>query len=111
MSLPFPPRLLEQALRLVAAVLTVVVVVLLGGIGTSDPVRPTYHHYVAMGDSFTAAPFVPLTDVAYGCYRSSNNYPHLVAEALHIDDLRDRSCSGAQTADLYGRRQRTRARA
>ena len=32
-----------------------------------------------MGDSFTAAPFVPLTDVAYGCYRSSNNYPSLLA--------------------------------
>ena len=30
---------------------------------------------------------MPLTDVAYGCYRSSNNYPHLVAAALHIEDL------------------------
>ena len=56
------------------------VVVLLGSIGTSDSVRPTYHHYVAMGDSYTAAPFVPLTDVAYGCFRSSNNYPKLVAD-------------------------------
>lgn len=53
-----------------------------------------------MGDSYTAAPFVPLTDVADGCFRSSNNYPHLVARALHIDDLQDRSCSGAQTYHL-----------
>ncbi len=60
-----------------------------------------------MGDSFTAAPFVPLNDVASGCNRSSNNYPHLVARALHIDDLEDRSCTGAQTVDLYGRRQLT----
>lgn len=101
------PHTPEQALRLVAAVLTVLLIVLLGGLGTKDPEGPTYHHYVAMGDSFTAAPFVPLNDVAYGCNRSSNNYPHLVAQALHIDDLQDRSCTGAQTVDLYGRRQRT----
>ncbi len=81
------PHTPEQALRLVAAVLTVLLIVLLGGLGTNDPEGPTYHHYVAMGDSFTAAPFVPLNDVAYGCNRSSNNYPHLVAQALHIDDL------------------------
>ena len=104
LTLPNTP---EQALRLVAAVLTVVLVILLGGIGTSDPDGPTYHHYVAMGDSFTAAPYVPLNDVAYGCNRSSNNYPHLIAQALHIDDLQDRSCTGAQTIDLYGRRQLT----
>ncbi len=53
-----------------------------------------------MGDSYTAAPFVPLTDIARGCLRSSNNYPHLVAGALHIADLRDRSCSGARTKHL-----------
>ncbi len=84
------------------------VVVLLGSIGTRDSVRPTYHHYVAMGDSYTAAPFVPLTDVAYGCFRSSNNYPKLVAAALRVDDLQDRSCSGATTADLPGRQRTVR---
>jgi lysophospholipase L1-like esterase len=104
LTLPHTP---QQALRLVAAVLVVLLVVLLGGFGTRKPEGPTYHHYVAMGDSFTAAPYVPLNDVAYGCNRSSNNYPHLVARALHIDDLKDRSCTGAQTVDLYGRRQRT----
>jgi lysophospholipase L1-like esterase len=101
------PHISERALRLVAALLTVALVVLLGGLGTRHPRGPTYHHYVAMGDSFTAAPYVPLNDVAYGCNRSDNNYPHLVARALHIDDLRDRSCTGAQTVDLYGRRQHT----
>jgi lysophospholipase L1-like esterase len=104
LTLPHSP---QQALRLIAAVLTVALVLLLGGFGSKNPDGPTYHHYVAMGDSFTAAPFVPLNDVAYGCNRSSNNYPHLVADALHIDDLKDRSCTGAQTADLYGRRQLT----
>jgi lysophospholipase L1-like esterase len=77
-------------------------VLLLGSVGASERARPTYHNYVALGDSYTAAPYVPLTDIAYGCYRSSNNYPRLVAAALHIDDLQDRSCSGAQTRDLTG---------
>jgi lysophospholipase L1-like esterase len=93
----------QQALRLVAALVTVVVVLLLGTVGSTEPARPSYHHYVALGDSYTSAPFVPLTDAARGCYRSSNNYPHLVAEAMHIDELEDRSCSGAQTKDLSGR--------
>lgn len=55
--------------------------------------------YVALGDSYTAAPFVPLTDVAGGCLRSDRNYPALVAEALDAD-LVDVSCSGAETADV-----------
>ena len=112
MTLPPPdspgPSAHGRAVRLVAAVTTVVVVVLLGSIGTSDSARPAYHHYVALGDSYTAAPFVPLTDVAYGCYRSSNNYPKLVAASLRVDDLQDRSCSGAQTADLPGRQRTVR---
>ena len=95
-------RTAHQALRLGAAVLTVALVLLLGGLGTDEPAAPTYHHYVALGDSYTSAPYVPLTDVAYGCLRSSNNYPHRVAAALHIEDLRDRSCSGAGTGDLPG---------
>ncbi len=96
------PRTPHQALRLLAAVTTVGLVVGLGSLSGSEPAGPVYHRYVALGDSFTAAPFVPLSDVAYGCYRSTNNYPRLVARALHIDDLQDRSCSGASTADLAG---------
>ena len=34
--------------------------------------------YVALGDSYTAAPYVYLTDVAKGCLRSSGNYPALL---------------------------------
>ncbi len=55
--------------------------------------------YVALGDSFTSAPFVPVTDVANGCLRSSANYPTLVAEELGAE-LVDRSCGGARTADF-----------
>lgn len=58
--------------------------------------------YVALGDSFTAAPYVPRTDLANGCFRSSGNYPSLVAEALGAR-LTDVSCSGADTSDVRGR--------
>jgi lysophospholipase L1-like esterase len=42
---------------------------------------------------------VPVTDVANGCFRSSANYPALVARTLsaHLDD---RSCGGAQVVHL-----------
>jgi lysophospholipase L1-like esterase len=56
--------------------------------------------YVALGDSYTAAPMVgPTTDLADGCFRSRENYPALVAERLSLE-LRDVSCGGATTGDL-----------
>jgi lysophospholipase L1-like esterase len=61
--------------------------------------------YVALGDSFTAAPLVPVTDVADGCFRSDGNYPSLLAARLDLD-LTDVSCSGATTDHLV-RWQRT----
>jgi lysophospholipase L1-like esterase len=57
--------------------------------------------YVAMGDSFTAAPFVPETELALGCFRSSGNYPALVATALGAE-LVDVSCSAATSRDITG---------
>jgi lysophospholipase L1-like esterase len=57
---------------------------------------PTDLEYVAIGDSFTSAPLVPVTDVANGCFRSSENYPALVARELGAE-LDDRSCGGART--------------
>lgn len=56
--------------------------------------------YLALGDSYTAAPMVgPTTDVADGCFRSRENYPALVAERLSLE-LTDVSCSGATTRNL-----------
>ena len=71
--------------------------------GGLDDVRP--QRYVALGDSFTAAPLVPTTDVADGCFRSDRNYPSLLATSLDLR-LHDVSCSGATTLDLT-RRDRT----
>lgn len=59
-------------------------------------------NYAALGDSYTAAPFVSVTDLAGGCFRASRNYPFLVARRLaaHLHDV---SCGGASTDDISGR--------
>jgi hypothetical protein len=57
--------------------------------------------YVALGDSYTAAPGVPQTEQQTGCFRSSSNYPALVARRLGSRVV-DVSCPGATTLDLSG---------
>ena len=69
---------------------------------------PPFDRYVALGDSFTAAPLVPTTDLANGCFRSDSNYPSLLTERLDIPELVDVSCSGATTSDLTGRQRTVR---
>ncbi|HEY0950001.1 SGNH/GDSL hydrolase family protein [Nocardioides sp.] len=67
----------------------------------SPAAAPTdYDQYVALGDSYTAAPLVPPTDTSTICLRSGVNYPALVAEAMPGTELTDVSCSGAQTANV-----------
>ena len=61
---------------------------------TAAPIRS----YVALGDSYTSAPGVPhITDPR--CYRSTKNYPSLVADKLDLN-LLDVSCGGAATTAL-----------
>lgn len=102
--------------RSVAALLLAAGIALTGCSATADPAEssadlpdagaadelPEGLSYVALGDSFTAAPFVPTTDAAGGCFRSSSNYPSLVAAQLRAT-LVDVSCSGADTTDIVGR--------
>jgi lysophospholipase L1-like esterase len=64
------------------------------------------HSYVALGDSFTSGPGIPvqlgsgtMPSAPGQCLRSSENYPSLTARALGLA-LRDVSCSGATTRDL-----------
>jgi lysophospholipase L1-like esterase len=57
--------------------------------------------YVALGDSYTAAPGVPQTEQQSGCLRSNGNYPTLVAHQLQAKFV-DVSCVGATTAALTG---------
>lgn len=53
-------------------------------------------HYVAIGDSYTAAPGIAGPSGFGGCGRSQGNYPNLVADELDLS-LVDVSCGGATT--------------
>jgi lysophospholipase L1-like esterase len=65
------------------------------------PASPAaFERYVALGDSYTAGPLIPTTDVAGGCFRSDHNYPSLLAARLDVERFVDVSCAGATTADL-----------
>ncbi|MGH3332763.1 MAG: SGNH/GDSL hydrolase family protein [Nocardioidaceae bacterium] len=92
--------------RLVGTALAVAVALAAAGCSAESRQNPRFEKYVALGDSFTAGPFVPTTDLASGCFRSDGNYPSLLAERLGVVDFIDVSCSGAQTSDLV-RRQET----
>ena len=61
-----------------------------------------YPTYVALGDSYTAAPGVPQTEQQTGCLRSNGNYASLVAHQLK-SELRRRQLPGRQHG-LDGRR-------
>lgn len=83
----------------------VLALVALSGCGTAGPSpeptpqpAPHYSSYVALGDSYTAAPGVP-TQSGGMCGRSSRNYPSLLAARLGVP-LDDRSCSSADVLDL-----------
>ncbi|MDH2413165.1 SGNH/GDSL hydrolase family protein [Nocardioides sp. CER19] len=70
------------------------------GSAGSPAAAPRFTRYVAIGDSYTAAPGVPGEQSDDGCLRSSGNYPHLLAAALPVARLVDVSCSGADTSDV-----------
>ena len=57
--------------------------------------------YVAMGDSYTAAPYTGPTAADDGCLQSETNYPHQVAAKLGLK-LTDVSCGGATTGSITG---------
>ncbi|CAN5162617.1 SGNH/GDSL hydrolase family protein [soil metagenome] len=66
---------------------------------TVAPPGPDDIQYVALGDSYAAAPGVPETDQTGGCLRSDSNYAHVLAEAddLYLTDV---TCSGATSQDV-----------
>jgi lysophospholipase L1-like esterase len=55
--------------------------------------------YVALGDSYTAGPVIPVQVPIFGCLKSNNNFPNLATRELGLS-LRDASCSGAETEDM-----------
>jgi lysophospholipase L1-like esterase len=71
---------------------------------TTSPANARFPTYVALGDSYTAAPGVPQTEQETGCLRSNGNYASQVANQLKSDFV-DVSCSGASTVSLVGAQQ------
>lgn len=84
----------------IAAAAAVGVVATLAGVPTA-PAGASANTYVALGDSYTAGPLIPVQEEPWGCLRSTNNYPKKLAERLGLT-LRDASCSGARTDDMAG---------
>ncbi|MFG1640948.1 SGNH/GDSL hydrolase family protein [Amycolatopsis sp. NPDC049252] len=85
--------------RLVAAVVSAAI--LLPTSATAATAAPRFGRYVALGDSYTSGPFIPVqrTD-PLGCGRSSANYPSVLADTLGVVDFEDVSCAGADTTNL-----------
>ncbi|HWD56003.1 MAG TPA: SGNH/GDSL hydrolase family protein [Acidimicrobiales bacterium] len=73
--------------------------------GAQPPPPPTYHDYVALGDSYTAdvltGPLPPTTQfVPLGCAQSKDDYPHKVARLLGVAAFHDASCGSATTDNM-----------
>ena len=65
------------------------------------PGLPDSIDYVALGDSYTAGPFIGTMRVdPEGCARSKQNYPAFLADWLDVATYTDVSCSGATTESL-----------
>jgi lysophospholipase L1-like esterase len=64
---------------------------------------PQYREYVSLGDSFVSGPFIPLQRLdPLSCFKSTQNYPSVLARRLNIPSFTDISCGGAQTKDMAG---------
>jgi lysophospholipase L1-like esterase len=84
---------------LIIAVLVVCTVLVSAFSASASPQR--YQRYVALGDSYTAGPLIPLQRIdPLGCFRSTSNYPAQLALRLLTRSFTDVSCSGADTGDM-----------
>ncbi|GAB2585327.1 SGNH/GDSL hydrolase family protein [Kribbella endophytica] len=98
---------LSRAVAAFTALASIGAVSLTGPAQAATPDRPpvapkaSYSKYVALGDSYTSAPLVPLPELlSLGCLRSTSNYPKLLAGMLHIYRFTDVSCGGADTTNM-----------
>src|SRR5215207_7656466 len=84
--------------RPAACVLAALAFLLVGGPSTAGAHSPI--RYVALGDSYSAAPGVLPPDPAAPpqCLRSILNYPHVIASATGAQ-LTDVTCGAADTGD------------
>jgi len=77
-----------------------------GSPGSSPPA--TRFNYVAVGDSFAAAPGVPDPAPPAGCRKSTNGYPSILARRLNATEFVNVTCSGAITEDITVHAQQTK---
>lgn len=71
--------------------------------GLVEPEITSGIDYVALGDSFSAGPFIgTMRTDPEGCARSRDNYPAFLADWLDVESYTDVTCSAATTTDLYG---------
>ncbi|MBV9845390.1 MAG: SGNH/GDSL hydrolase family protein [Kutzneria sp.] len=82
--------------------MTAVIVAVLGlGAGATSAEPQRFTHYVALGDSYTSGPLIPLQRLdPVGCGRSTNNYPARLAARIGLAHYTDVSCGGATTANM-----------
>ena len=81
------------------AVVVAHVLALLAVTGCAGDPDAAYESYVALGDSYSAAPGVPVTEQESGCARSTGNYPARVAALLEVSYV-DATCGGASTLSM-----------
>ncbi|KMS82268.1 SGNH/GDSL hydrolase family protein [Prauserella rugosa] len=64
--------------------------------------KPRFEHYVALGDSYTSGPLIPVPKLTppLGCVRSMLNYPTLLAVKARAGSFDDVSCGGAETSHM-----------
>lgn len=87
--------------RRVAALMAAALVAMTAGLGAASAAPAGYHRYVALGDSFTSGPLIPLQRLdPLGCLRSTNDYPAWLADTLDVESFTDVSCSGADTTNM-----------
>lgn len=106
LSHPSRHRRLAIATVLFGLGVTVFVIPAIATPSRTSSAATVVHSYVALGDSFTSGPGIPVQlgprtgpSAPGQCMRSSDSYPFLTARALGLA-LRDVSCAGATTEDL-----------
>lgn len=75
---------------------------IVGVLGAAAPAAAAlrFQRYVALGDSYAAIADLTKLHGTPGCYRSTNNYPSILAAALPVATFVDVSCSSATTAHM-----------
>lgn len=95
-------RVLRSLLVLLSVALCAALVVLAGWFWRqANCDRPAVGEYVALGSSFASGPGIgrQAPDSPVLCYRSLQDYPHLLASKRHLT-LVDRTCSGATSEHI-----------